>query len=82
MHIKKNMLKNIFNMIMNVKGKIKDNLKDRIDIALFCDRRNMKLFNDDVLQSLSHIFVRKKLHKFLYINGLKVCDFLMDMFRT
>jgi len=48
MHIKKNVFKNIFNMIMNVKGKIKDNLKARIDIALFCNRRNIKLFNDGV----------------------------------
>jgi hypothetical protein len=33
---------------MNVKGKIKDNLKARINIALFCNRWNIKLFNDGV----------------------------------
>jgi hypothetical protein len=28
---------------MDVKGKTKDNIKARLDIALFCNRKNMKL---------------------------------------
>jgi tRNA A37 threonylcarbamoyladenosine dehydratase len=43
MHIEKNMFENIFNSIMDVKGKIKDNIKAKIDIVLFCHRKNMKL---------------------------------------
>ena len=43
MHIEKNMFDDIFNMIMDVKRKIKDNIKARMNIALFCQCRNMKL---------------------------------------
>jgi hypothetical protein len=43
MHIEKNEFENIFNTIMDMKGKTKDNIKDRMDIALFCHRKNMKL---------------------------------------
>jgi hypothetical protein len=43
MHIEKNVFGNIFNMVMDVKGKTKDNIKTRMDITLFCHRKNMKL---------------------------------------
>jgi len=43
MHMEKNVFENIFNMIMDVKRKTKDNIKTRMDIALFCHRKNMKL---------------------------------------
>jgi len=43
MHIEKNVFGNIFNMVMDVKGKTKDNIKTRMNIALFCHRKNMKL---------------------------------------
>jgi hypothetical protein len=43
MHIEKNMFENIFNTVMEVKGKTKDNIKARLDIALYCDRKNMEL---------------------------------------
>jgi hypothetical protein len=43
MRIEKNMFENIFNMVMDVKGKTNDNIKARIDIALFCHNKNMKL---------------------------------------
>ena len=46
MHIEKNMFSNILNMIMDVKGKPKDNIKARMDLALYCNHYNMKLFND------------------------------------
>jgi len=46
MHIEKNVFENIFNTIMDVKGKKKNNIKARLDIALFCNRKNMELVFD------------------------------------
>jgi hypothetical protein len=46
MHIEKNMFENIFNTVMDVKGKTKDNIKARLDVALFCNRKNMELVCD------------------------------------
>jgi hypothetical protein len=43
MHIEKNVFENIFNTIMDVKGKTKDNIKPILDVALFCNRKNMQL---------------------------------------
>ncbi|XP_052305336.1 uncharacterized protein LOC127904747 [Populus trichocarpa] len=47
MHIEKNMFENIFNTVMDVKGKTKDNLKARLDIALYCNQKNMELVYDE-----------------------------------
>jgi len=38
---------NIYNTVMDVKGKTKDNIKARLDVALFCNRQNMKLIRDE-----------------------------------
>jgi hypothetical protein len=46
MHIEKNVFENIFNTVMDVKRKTKDNIKARLDIALFCNRKNMELVCD------------------------------------
>jgi hypothetical protein len=46
MHIEKNVFENIFNTILDVKGKTKDNIKARLDIAFFCNRKNMELVCD------------------------------------
>jgi len=46
MHIEKNLFENIFNTVMDVKGKTKDNIKARLDLALFCHRKNMELVFD------------------------------------
>ena len=46
MHIEKNVFENIFNIIMDMKGKTKDNIKARLDVALFCNRKNMELVCD------------------------------------
>jgi hypothetical protein len=46
-HIEKNMFENIFNTVMDVKGKTKDNIKARLDIALFCNHKNMELVCDE-----------------------------------
>jgi hypothetical protein len=46
MHIEKNVFENIFNTVMDVKGKKKDNIKARLDIALFCNRKNMEFVCD------------------------------------
>jgi hypothetical protein len=40
-HIEKNMFENIFNTVIDVKGKTKDNIKARLDIALYCNHKNM-----------------------------------------
>ena len=40
------MFVNIFNTDMDVKGKAKDNIKARLDIALFCKRKNIELVFD------------------------------------
>jgi len=47
MHIEKNVFENIFNIIMDVKGKKKDNIKARLDVALFCNRKNMEFVCDE-----------------------------------
>jgi hypothetical protein len=46
MHIEKNMFENIFNAVMDVKWKKKDKIKARMDISLFCHRKNMELVYD------------------------------------
>jgi len=46
MHIEKSMFENIFNIVMDVKGKTKDNIKARLDVALFCNYKNMELVYD------------------------------------
>jgi hypothetical protein len=46
MHIEKNVFENIFNAVMDVKGKTKDNIKARLDLVLFCNRKNMELVCD------------------------------------
>jgi len=46
MHIEKNMFENMFNTVMDVKGKTKDNIKARLDLMLFCNRKNMELVCD------------------------------------
>jgi hypothetical protein len=46
MHIEKNVFENIFNTVMDVKGKTKDNIKARLDVALFGNRKNIKLVCD------------------------------------
>ncbi|WVZ23067.1 hypothetical protein V8G54_001611 [Vigna mungo] len=43
MHIEKNFFDNIFNTVMNVAGKTKDNEKARMDIALYCRRKDLEL---------------------------------------
>jgi len=43
MHIKKNVFENIFNMVMDVKGKTEKNINAKMNIALFCHHKNMKL---------------------------------------
>jgi len=47
MHIKKNLFENIFNTVIDVKGKTRDNVKARLDIALYCNRKNMELVYDE-----------------------------------
>ena len=43
MHIEKIFFDNIFNTVMNVSGKTKDNEKTKIDLALYCRRKDLEL---------------------------------------
>jgi len=79
MHIEKNMCENIFNTVMDVKGKTKDNIKARLDIALYCNRKNMELVYDEswvtkprasfVLEKNSQLLVYKWLKSLRFPDG-------------
>ena len=43
MHIEKNLFDNIFSIVMNVSGKTKDYDKARMDLALYCRRKDLEL---------------------------------------
>jgi len=79
MHIEKNVFENIFNTIMDVKGKTKDNIKARLDVALFCNRKNMELVRDGswvkkprasfVLEKNAQLLVYKWLKSLRFLDG-------------
>ena len=46
MYIKKSVLKTIFNTVMDIKRKKNDKIKVRMDITLFCHRKNIELIYD------------------------------------
>lgn len=43
MHIEKNVFDNVFNTVMDIKGKTKDNIKGRMDLKLYCKRKDLEL---------------------------------------
>lgn len=43
MHIEKNVFDNVFNTVMDIKGKTKDNIKARMDLKLYCKRKDLEL---------------------------------------
>jgi hypothetical protein len=79
MHIEKNVFENIFNTVMDVKGKTKDNIKARLDVALFCNRKNMQLDWDGsrvakprasfVLEKNAQLLVYKWLNNLCFPDG-------------
>jgi hypothetical protein len=79
MHIEKNVFENIFNIVMDVKGKTKDNMKARLNIALFCNCKNMELVCDGswvakprasfVLEKKTQLLVYKWLKSLFFPNG-------------
>jgi len=72
MHIKKNVFKNIFNMVMDMKEKTKDNMKARIDIPLFCHRKNMKLvYNESRVIKPKASFTLDKNAKLFFYQWIK-----------
>jgi len=77
MHIEKNMFENIFNTVMDVKGKTKDNIKARLDLALFCNRKNMELVYDGswVAKPRASFVLEKNAQLLVYV-------FPMDMLQT
>jgi len=78
-HIEKNVFENIFNTVMDVKGKTKDNIKARLDVALFCNRKNMELVCDGsrvakprasfVLEKNAQLLVYKWLNSLRFLDG-------------
>jgi hypothetical protein len=58
-HLKKNVFENIFNTLMDVKGKTKDNMKARLDVVVFCNRKNMKLVGSRVAKPRESFVVEK-----------------------
>jgi len=68
MQIEKNVFENIFNMIMDVKGKTNDNIKARMDIALFCNHKNMELVFDGswVVKPKASFALEKKAQLLVY----------------
>jgi len=76
MHIENNVFENIFNTVMDVKGKTKDNIKARLDVALFCNRKNMKLVCDGSRVAKPRAsFVLEKNTKLLVYKWLKSLRF-------
>jgi hypothetical protein len=79
MHIENNVFENIFKTVMDVKGKTKDNIKAKLDIALFCNRKNMELVCDEsrvakprasfVLEKNAQILVYKWLKSLRFPDG-------------
>jgi len=79
MHIEKNVFENIFNTVMDVKGKTKDNIKARLDVALFCNHKNMELVRDGswvakprasfVLEKNAQLLVYKWLKSLHFLDG-------------
>jgi hypothetical protein len=76
MHIEKNVFENIFNTVMDVKGKTKDNIKARLDVVLFCNRKNMELVCDGSQVAKPRAsFVLEKNAQILIYKGLKSLRF-------
>ena len=79
MHIEKNVFENIFNTVIDIKGKTKDNIKTRLDIALFCNRKNIELVCDGprvtkprasfVLEKSAQLLVYKWLKSLCFLDG-------------
>jgi hypothetical protein len=76
MHIEKNVFENIFNTIMDVKGKTTDNIKARLDVTLFCNRKNIELVCDESQVTKPRAnFVLKKNAQLLVYKWLKSLHF-------
>ena len=72
MHIKKNVFENIFNAVMDVKGKTKDTIKARLDIALYCNRKNIELvYNKSRVTKSRASFMLEKNTQLLVYKWLK-----------
>ena len=73
------MFGNIFNTVVDVKGKTKDNIKTRLDIDLYCNRKNMELVYDEswvakprasfVLEKNAQLLVYKWIKSLRFLDG-------------
>jgi hypothetical protein len=78
MHIEKNVFENILNTVMDVKGKTKDNIKARLDVTLFCNRKNMELVCNEsrVAKPRASFMLEKNAQLLVYkwLNSLRFLD--------
>jgi hypothetical protein len=74
-YIKKSVFENIFNTIMDVKWKTKNKIKARMDLSLFCHRKNMELVYDgsQTVKPKASFVLEKNTQ--LSTNGLRFCVF-------
>ncbi|WVZ20245.1 hypothetical protein V8G54_007567 [Vigna mungo] len=75
MHIEKNFFDNIFNTVMNVSGKTKDNEKARMDIGLYCRRKDLELKS----HSNGNIYKPKANYTLSVDQSKQVCHWLKDL---
>jgi hypothetical protein len=78
-YIKKSVFENIFNTIMDVKWKTKNKIKARMDLSLFCHRKNMELVYDgsQTVKPKASFVLEKNTQ--LSTNGLRFCVFFIDI---
>jgi hypothetical protein len=70
------MFDNIFNTVMDVNGKTKNNIKARLDLALFCNRKNMELvFDESRVTKPRASFMLEKNEQLLVYKWLKSLHF-------
>ncbi|XP_052117681.1 uncharacterized protein LOC110281750 [Arachis duranensis] len=75
MHIENDVFDNIFNTIMDIKEKTKDNAKARMDLSLYCKRKNLELPN----QSGGKIIKPKANYTFTLQQKRAICEWVKEL---
>ena len=75
MHIEKNVFDAIFNTVMDVDDKAKDNVKVRMDLKLYCRRKELQL------KKLTNGKIVKPMAKFTFTMEQKrvICQWAKDL---
>ncbi|XP_025649597.1 uncharacterized protein [Arachis hypogaea] len=74
-HIEKNVFDNIFNAVMDIKEKTKDNAKARMDLSLYCKRKNLELPE----QSGGKIIKPKANYTFTLQQKRAICEWVKEL---